>query len=221
MQAAAPSSSEARSRAALYGLLARALAREADAGLVAFLREPEVRELAGGEEAPDDSEDLESLAEEFARLFLVPPGHIPPVESFHVGGLGQPPETFEPALQGPAAREVRAFYAEADLAAEAGTGLPPDHAATELHALELLCRAEAGAVEAGDAARVETLRRTTARFLREHPLRWMPRFCAEIAERTRSRFYRWIVRTAAAFLASENQECNTGSALEEEATQWT
>jgi TorA maturation chaperone TorD len=223
MELSSLSEHEARLRAALYGMLASAFLKEPDPNMIRYFRGSEVGEilkelnLSLGKAFLHEQEEvlIEQLAEEYARLFLVPPFHIPPYESFYVGGLHDSEETFEPSLQGKAAKEVQAFYGEHGLTFSEDSRQLPDHIGIELEALRVLCELEAQSAAQGDGDAVRHCRALARRFLTEHPCRWVPAFGDQIQERTENPFYGVLAQMTRLFIKSELEEL-ASSALDKE-----
>jgi len=205
---------EAAQRSALYGVLSRVFLHEPDQAIIHYLKTDEVQEILrglglsfGDDFLKTDEEMLvREIALEYVRLFLAPPTHLPPYESFFVGGLQQPEETFEPALQGKAAAEVQTFYREHGILFPEGSKLLPDHIGIELEALRLLCDLESKSVASGHPDSVRHIRRTTGTFLMEHPHRWVPDFCDQILKRTEIPYFRVVALLTKAFIASELED---------------
>ncbi len=202
---------EAAQRSILYALLSRTFVKEPDLPLIRYFKSVEVQEilkeldLSLGEFFLNIDEEtlVQELAVEFARLFLTPPTHFPPFESFYAGGQNQPEETFEPALQGKAAEEVLTFYHEHGILFPEKTHLLPDHIAMELEALRLLCELESEAVSSSRPDRVSQYRRITGTFITEHPNRWFPTFCDQILQKTSNPYFRVVAQLTQSFIESE------------------
>jgi len=205
---------EATQRSGVYAILARTFLKEPDSELIRYFQQPEVqtvlRELdcSFGDDFLTAKEDAlaRGLAVEYARLFLVPPRHIPPYESFFVGGAKTPKEVFEPALQGKASVEVQDFYRDHGICFAKDSTLFPDHIGIELEALHLMCAGESRAAEANDPDRARQYRCLAGKFLAEHPGRWVFTFCDRILEIAEDPFYRVVAQLTKAFLETEMKE---------------
>jgi len=214
MSSSQSSGNEAAQRSVVYAVLARAYLKEPDIDLIQYLKQPEVQSVFGelhcsfGESflTTQDVLLVRDLAAEYARLFLVPPHHIPPYESFFVGGLNTPAEAFEPALQGKASVEVQDFYQDHGIPFAKDATLFPDHVGVELEALHLLCAGEARAVEASNLDQARQYRCLTGRFLAEHPGRWIFTFCDRLIKIAEAPFYRVVAELTKAFLETEMKE---------------
>jgi TorA maturation chaperone TorD len=222
-----PVSSEAAERASLYGLLSRMFRTEPTLEFIHLFRSAAVQKALGdlnlsmGRAFMEADEQIlqERLAAEYTRLFLAPPTHLPPYESCFVGGIKQPKETFEPSLQGKAAHETAAFYAENGITFSHEANLFPDHIAVELDALRLLCDLEAEAEGRGNPEEVLRCRQTAARFLAEHVNRWVPLFCDAVIESAGTGFYAVAAELTRSFIDSETKELAPCGVKQEEVTQ--
>ncbi len=217
--------SEAAQRSAVYALLSRAFLEEPDLALIRYFRSRGVQEILAslglslGEEFLTQSESQlrERLARDYARLFLAPPTHIPPYQSFFVGGLHEGEDTFEPRLQGKAAEEVQAFYRDHGMAFPENSSIFPDHVGVELEALRWLSEREAAAASDGDTAQVLRCRQIAGTFLREQILRWVPLLCDAVVEKSPSPFYAVVAQLTRSFVESEHEELTPCSVKREEA----
>lgn len=192
-------------RARYYGLLARLLWREPEAGTVAGLAEGlEVRRagadrleplLARGwaalgawlERRPPDT-----AAAEFTRLFIGPPQpRVHPYESHYLTGK---------LFQAPLA-EVRAFLRAVGLERAEGLGPEPeDHLAFELDIVHgLLARQLAADTPAAETDWLEA----QAVFLRRHLLVWGPACARDLQRLDDADFYRGVGLVLEGFLALE------------------
>jgi len=205
---------EAAQRSVVYALLARIYRMEPDLDLIRYLKQPEVQSVfqelhcSFGDDFLTEDEDalVRDLAVEYVRLFLAPPRHIPPYESFFVGGAETPSEVFEPALQGKASVEVQDFYRDHGIRLSEDSTLFPDHLGLELEALHLLCAGESRAAKANDPDQARQYRCLTGKFLAEHPGRWAFAFCDRILEIAEAPFYRVVAQLTKAFLETEMKE---------------
>ncbi len=193
----------------LHGLLATLFRMEITAELLQSLREPELAETlreAGFDltelEATDvpDHVVLESLATEFAALFLGPGEHISPHESVHSG------RSDRPGLWGEETVQVRRFVKALGYDYEADYHGLPDHISVELELMATLARHEAEALHRGDLAAAVNALDFQDEFMREHLLTWVPGFCTKVAEHAQSAFYRSLARLTREFLVEEAEE---------------
>ncbi len=182
---------ELRVWAGLWGLLSEVytypLNREKLTLLSGLVSEDEslARALAALRNALIDVTDWDRLAEdlnvEHTRLFEGP-GYVPapPYASFYLnGGL----------LMGPEAVAVRSTYLECNVAPVEIGRVPDDHIALELAFMSHLCEEARAALISGDDTRSQSLLDAQRRFLRDHLLTWLPRFCAAVASAEPHRFF--------------------------------
>ena len=215
---------EAAERSTVYAILSRAFLKEPDGALIRYFKSPDVQEamkeldLSFGEDflSSDEGMLVEELAIEYARLFLTPPTHLPPYESFYVGGLHDPEEVFEPTLQGKASKEVQDFYRSHQILFADDCIEFPDHIGIELEAMRLLCDVESKTPVSNDPEKILHVRRLQGKFLAEHPNRWIPIFCEQVLQRTMNSFFPVIVQLTKAFIESELETLRPCSLEEEE-----
>ena len=135
----------------------------------------------------------QDLMVEHARLFVGPQQVIaPPYGSVYLEEGRR--------VMGDSTLKARQTYQEAGLHLDPDFKELPDHIAVELEFLYFLT---AKGVEAAAAGKVEESRRyDSARevFLDQHLRRWVPPFCARIAEGTESDFYRDLAECLTAFI---------------------
>lgn len=123
---------------------------------------------------------IEELSVDYARLFLLA-GGVHPYESVHLGKEGL-------VMEKPW-EEVREAYRKAGLAKGEKEKEPEDHIAMELAFMSYLCDEEEF--------------RTQKEFLDEHLLKWIPKFCDDVAQKAESEFYRGIAKLTKGFLQLE------------------
>ncbi len=135
----------------------------------------------------------EELLVEHARLFVGPQRVIaPPYGSVYLEEGRR--------IMGESTLETLRAYAEAGLHLDTDFKELPDHVAVEL---EFVYYLTAKGVEADAARRAEEASRHFAareRFLDRHLRRWVPPFCASIAEGTENDFYRGLANCLIAFV---------------------
>lgn len=192
---------EAEARSHLYGLLARLFRAEVDAELLAELRAPttaaalrqagvDVEACLGG---AADQALLEDLARDYCHLFLLT---FPPLESVQRG---------EGQTWGQHTVQVRNEIEDLGLAFGGGRHLLPDHLATELEVMQHLAGVEAAALAADDPDVAATVQQRQRAFLREHLLRWAPRYLDTVAAHAAQPFYAQVAGLAADFLRAEEE----------------
>lgn len=150
---------------------------------------PELGELAAA--IGTTADEWGAVRREFNRLFLGP-GKLPapPWESVYLS-----PDRL--VMQEPA-REVLREYVDAGVGYDGMMGCPPDHVAKELGFMATLIQLAVD--RPGDEA---MLRERQQRFVQDHLLRWVPRFCADLEGAPSARFYRIVARMLRRFLDSE------------------
>ncbi len=200
----------AAQRSRVYGLLAALYRREVNAELLALLKEPRLAGLLGElgigwERVLSDQPAeaiLEDLATEYARLFLGPGKHISPHESVQrtdgEGGNGQ--------LWGEATVEVKRLIEGVGLRYDEGYNGLPDHISVELEFMEALTRREEEAWAEGDEKTAASCRELQRKFLADHVLRWVPRFCEKVREAATNMFYRDLANMTERFMDFEKED---------------
>ena len=154
----------------------------------------------GANDAPD--EVLTRLEIEYTRLF-VGPGPVP-VSPYGSVYRDRDPVSGRPTLAGPSTRAVEALYAHYDLRPSAQRRDMPDHVATELEFMYVLCRREHDAWATKDAAQGKELRRAQQAFVAEHLRPWLPDFCQRLAAAAREPLYAAIAGFLSAYLLVES-----------------
>jgi putative dimethyl sulfoxide reductase chaperone len=190
-------------RSRTYWLLARLVLERPDAALLVELdstlpaateardqTEPladEVRCLGTAVRAALGEPDaLEALEVDYTRLFsgvAKRDGAPAPFESV----------ALESRLMGDATIAVEAAYQEAGFDAPVPDAGPPDHLGAELRFLSLACYREMEAWQKGDRAAAAVWVEREQRFLDEHLLAWVPRYCERLAPIAETPFYRAAV----------------------------
>ncbi|MBL8574223.1 MAG: molecular chaperone TorD family protein [Hyphomicrobiaceae bacterium] len=188
-------------------LLARIADREVDGELVAFLRGLDVgfwfalkldgsvanegmavmRTALETLSSPPTGAELDGLAAEFARIFLTHGYSAAPNESVWRDDNGL--ERQEPMF------EVRDWYRHYGLAAPNWRSRADDHLVHELEFLSLLLRHVDQPASLGDALR----------FLRAHPLVWVPAFGRRVIGRCDESFYAGSLLLLMAYLEALDQ----------------
>jgi TorA maturation chaperone TorD len=155
-----------------------------------------LRAFAEGIREIDPANVKTELASEYAALFLnVSQRGVFPYESVYTS-----PERL---LMQRARDEVLAEYRKEGLSRIGEFKEPEDHIAIELEFMAYLCQKTADAVKAGDrAAAVEYLQKQKD-FLEKHLLVWVPQFCKDLLESTKSDFYKGIAQITEEHLSLE------------------
>jgi len=198
----------ATARSQVYGLLAAIFRAEPTE---VFLEEIKGPHFSGvftelgvdlGNEFYDkpEAELLEDLAIEFTRLFIGPGSHISAHESVFInldGGEGD--------HWGPATIAVKKFIETAGLDYEPSYAGLPDHVSVELEFLQRLAEWEAGKWSEGDAESAKGCLSVQKKFIIEHPIEWVPKFCDEVVKKTELPFYREMAKLTKSFLEYERK----------------
>ncbi len=128
------------------------------------------------------------LCHEYAALFIGPqPRTVHPYESVYRDGLTIGDQTFRGLLMGESVDKVRAFWAEAGIHCVNPHNYPPDHVGLELAFVAYMGQ---GFLESGEARSWDLARR----FVQEHLLAWVPRFCADLHAVDAACFYRPVAQ---------------------------
>lgn len=189
------------SRAGFYRLFSRLFRSEIDEALLEQLQHPALRETLEylGLQLPpasDRHELLQSLAEEYTRLFIGPGKHLPPYASVYN-------KTDEGLLNGRETAAVRRFIK--------GTGFEfndtfkdfPDHISAELEYMETLVQNEHDALIANDAVEAEHSRVIQKNLFDDFIYTWMPKYCERVKAEAEHSFYQQLVDSMADFLLLE------------------
>jgi|Deesub1362B_J571_1020462.scaffolds.fasta_scaffold00565_14 TorA maturation chaperone TorD len=153
----------------------------------------------------------EQLAVEFTRLFRgIKPKYSPPppYESVYRD---------EGRVMGASTLQVMNTYLDAGFALNEEYGGPPDYIGTELKFLALASYREAESWGKGDRREAERLLRVQQRFIEEHALAWIPRFCDVILQEAESEFYKGVAKLTRGFLRLDAEQiAETLKLVEEE-----
>ena len=194
----------ARMRSHLYGILATVYRQEATSELLKRIKDSQFSQvlsdlgidLFGDLSEMSEKEMLEALAMEYARLFLGPGKHVSPHESVHHkredGQWGQ--------LWGASTVEVKRFIEATGLNYDGAYKGMPDHISVELEFMELLTKNQAQAESEDDENGAQRYLEVEKRFLEEHLIRWVPKFCEEIRESADLSFYRQLAGLTKRFI---------------------
>ncbi len=196
----------ATERSNLYGFLAAVFRTEPTTELLARIGDPAFLEPlmeAGVDLGVDFSGDfgdglIETLAVEYARLFIGPGDHVAPFAAVHLGGDGA-------MLWSRDTARVKAFIERAGFAYRPDYHDLPDHISAEMEFMHLVAAAEAEALVNGDAAEAERLRGLQRDFVGDHLAEWVPKFCRRIEDRAELPFYRGLAALTRDFIQSEKE----------------
>lgn len=199
------------SRANVYKVLSRAFRSEVDAAFAVELADefalsgsPELEEslaavkaaLAGADEAA-----LELLAVDFDRVFYgmgpLTARHAFPYESVYTSDRG--------IMMQEAFSQVVRTYREQQLAKAPDFKEPEDHIAVELAFMATLADRTAAFLQAGEEeAAVETVAQQQ-KFLQEHLLNWIDRFCADLKTAVGEGFYWHLAQFTQLFVEGDGR----------------
>ncbi|MES9853811.1 MAG: molecular chaperone TorD family protein [Candidatus Thiodiazotropha sp. L084R] len=185
----------AKSRSDIYGLLSAVFREEPSEALIKEMKGPQLLgafssmgvELGERFYTDPESEVVEELAVEYARLFIGPGPHISAHESIFTeadGGTG--------GLWGTQTVDVKKFIETTGLDYEPGFTGVPDHVSVELEFMQKLTKWEADKWTQEDRKNAEYCIAVQRMFLEKHLLCWLPRFCEEVMEQAAMPFYRAI-----------------------------
>jgi len=204
-------SETAVARGQVYGLLTTVFRAEPSA---AFIRDLKGHRFSGaftdlgidlGEafRTTPESETLEELDIEFTRLFLGPGQHISAHESIFTevdGDTG--------GLWGAKTVEVKKFIETTGLDYESGfTGLP-DHISVELEFMRKLSEWEAARWSDKDSKNAKYCGTVQKKFIEEHLLKWVPKFCDEVIDKADLPFYGEMAGVTKDFLEFDHNLIN-------------
>ena len=181
---------QARIRAQLYRVQARAMLDPLDEELAGFLQENYPFLLPEGFEATEEA--LQKLRVDFTNLFVL---SSPPYEAALLDESGH--------LNSKRTDAVADFYRACGYNPGRGSEglahssvLAMDHLSVELEFLARLATEEADAWEEGDADLAREKLSLSARFMDEHLMRWMPVYTSSMEEDAETHLYRelagWI-----------------------------
>jgi len=92
-------------------------------------------------------------------------------------------------------------YAQIDLLAERADRL--DYLGLELDFMRLLCEEEIRSLDQGDTDEAEGFARLQHRFLQEHLLPWVPRYCESLLSHSTAGFYQGVAQLLLGFLEEQ------------------
>ena len=194
-------------RANVYRLLATVFRAEPTVALVRELRSVRFSDaltdlgfpLDGAfQERPVD-EIVGDLAIEYTRLFIGPGHRISPHESVHLD-MGRASENMLWSRQTVA---VKRFIEATGLQYDATFSGLPDHISAEFELMANLAERESHSWTEGDEEDASWFSESQQRFLREHLLAWIPRFCEKVITMADLPFYRRMAETTIAFMDFE------------------
>lgn len=208
----------AANRSNVYGLLAIIYIKEPTTDLLRRIKDPQLLGVFSNlgisfdEEFLDRPEEelLETLAVEYAALFLGPGKHISPHESVHrndsEGGMLWSADTVK----------VKEFIESSGFAYQSDYSGLPDHIGVEFHFMHEVTGQEARAWR--EKKRDEGLRclEIEKKFIKEHIMKWVPAFCDKVIKFSEHSFYREMALLTKNFVEFEVE--NMDSPLSRSAT---
>lgn len=192
---------ECQARANVYRLLAGALIEEPQVDYLQALRTPEAMESLNEMgvkfdddfTAPELEQLQESLANEFAVLFVTP-GGCPAVESVRLTGRFQQEPLFA----------VREFYRRSGFQlAETRFAVFEDQLGVELMFVAELLEKSAALLTVCDNEGYARLEKEIKRFWVQHPGKWVRGYATLLGRATQHSFYREMARLLGSFAAWE------------------
>lgn len=197
------------SRAGFYRLFSRLFRSEIDEALLEQLQHPALRETLEylGLQLPPESERhelLQTLAEEYTRLFVGPGKHLPPYASVYN-------KSDEGLLNGRETATVRRFIK--------GTGFKfndtfkdfPDHISAELEYMETLVQHEYDALVVDDVVEAEHSRVIQRNLFEDFIDTWMLTYCERVKAQAEHSFYQQLADSMADFLLLERDYLRSAS----------
>ena len=192
-------------RMGMYLLLARLFGKEVDREFmenllsVGLLKELEQANYHPGIPNGEISDNLlETLANEYTRLFVGPGPHV----SLY-GSVYSIKEGDDARLWGKSTTGVKKFIEASGLKFAENYGGIPDRLSIELEFMAHLIRAEEEAREKKDLATVDTLRSVQKRFMKEYLMSWFPNFVTEVEKFKPHPFYGCLTSFCLEWLNSE------------------
>ncbi len=192
----------AGARSLVYGLLARVYLEEITSEFLSTLKSEEIatsllelgmdlsKSLPDDKSKPEDQ--LESLAEEYAALFLLP-GGLSPHESVRIKGLlCQEPE-----------QKARAFYKKCGIDYPTDGKTFADHLGTELEFMAYLSEKEASSLEKGEEEEAGKWQELQKEFFKDHVENWMFQYLDDLDTHAYHPFYKDVAILTRNFLKSE------------------
>lgn len=199
----------ARIRSNIYGFLASLFREEITAEHLRYLNDPDVKAILSEMgvqydifSQKDQDELLEDLAVEYARLFLGPDKHISPHESIH-----HPRDDGDWGMHwGASTVEVKKFIESAGLEYKEEYSGMPDHVSVELEFMKEVAGREAQAMEEDDWEGALYCQKMEKKFICEHLIKWVPRFCDKIISQAEISFYGDLADITKKFITLELEE---------------
>ncbi len=144
--------------------------------------------------AETDLKDSRTIINEYNRLFLIRP-KAPPHETVYTNPEGQ--------LRGMLTAQLEERYLEAGLVISPELNELPDHISVELEFMAFLCMKEAEARLANENNVAIHFRALQESFMRQHLVRWFPKFAQRIKESEPGSIYHFLLPAVYSYLRHE------------------
>lgn len=141
-----------------------------------------------------DLKDSRTIINEYNRLFLIRP-KAPPHETVYTNPEGQ--------LRGMLTVQLEERYLEAGLVISPELNELPDHISVELEFMAFLCMKEADARLANEDSVANHFRALQESFMRQHLVRWFPKFAQRIKESEPGSIYHFLLPAVYSYLQHE------------------
>lgn len=193
-------------RSELYNFLSRAY-YSPEVGLLKKVCSSAVHDAFSALELPHLARELEAMAAylhastrplelsvEYTRLFRGPvKAEVYPYESMHIDG----------EIMGESALDVVRRYREVGIEVSAEFKDLPDHICAEMEFMRYLCIRELELLEAGDTEKAACIHLMGRSFIKEHLVKWLPRFADRVLQYATMPFYLSLARITREFIDRE------------------
>lgn len=192
-------------KAGIYGLFANMLLREPGVEFLKLFQQEENEKIFKSynldplldiKHLPIEQQ-AETIAVEYARLFLPPARLAPPLESLQMG---------EGKLWGKSTIEVDKIYKKFGFALDGDFKDTPDHLSAQISFLGQLHKLESEYLEKGLGKEREGVLEVKKYFLKNHILNWFTRFKEDVNQNARLSYYKDMVDLLDVFLNEENND---------------
>jgi len=202
----------AEQRSNIYALLSAIYREEMTSDLLRQIKDPRFLgvlsglgiDLSGDFFQKAEEEVLETMAIEYARLFIGPGKHISPHESVHHkkdnAKWGQ--------LWGDSTVKVKTFIESSGLEYKPEYKGLPDHISVELEFMHQVTLREEQAWKEKDEEGALYCMKIEKKFIEEHLSRWIPDFCEKVVQEAELPFYRAMAALTKNFIKFEKKERN-------------
>ena len=209
----------ARMRSNIYGFLSSMFREEISAERLRQIKNPVIKEVLSEMGVQydifakkDQDKLLEDLAVEYARLFIGPDKHISPHESIH----HQRDDGDWGAHWGGSTVDVKKFIETAGLEYKQQYFGMPDHVSVELEFMQEAAGREAQAIEEKDWEGALYCQKMEKKFICDHLIKWIPKFCDKIISQAEISFYGDLADVTKKFITLEFEEIDDSISATEE-----